>query len=499
MKRRMSWLLVALAALLAFPAAASAAPQPFNVTFDEARLQLNNGVVDEDEPTTDTTFTNGTIDDQTGDITVPQNGVNIARFTTSTGAPVIAQPNEAYTGNYNAQTGEFTLGGNTNVVVPTSQTGGCVFPGLEINFSTDDAAPSGDFEGTPFTDGLEGEIGSAVTSFTDLPPVQTYGAGDPAQCNLLQSLADGPGALQIGNDISLTPVAFEWEANRLQLNNGVFDDESAGSSNFEGTFDVDNNALNIPQANVNLAQFTSTQGAPVVPAAEEDYTGTYDPETGDLELGGETQVTVVTGQTSGCRFSDLDLNFSTDNDAPSGDFTGVPFDDGLDGATGAAVATLAGIDSVTTLGTPPIDCEALRTANDGPSAVSIGNEIGPPAQPPADPSLNVNSTPASAKIKQGASKTFKVKVNAEDATGPTTAKVCATVPGGKKGLKLQGSKCKNVGGVYDEAKTVSFKVKSTKKTAPKKYNLKFKATATGYTAGQDSSKLQVQKKKRRRG
>lgn len=505
MKRRMSWLLVSLAALLAFPAVASAAPQPFNVTFDEARLQLNNGVIDDKNPTTNTTLS-GTIEDTTGDVTVPQSGVNIARFSTSSGgAPIIVEPQEAFTGNYDDATGEFSIGGNSDVRVPFSQTSGCLFEDVELDFTTDNAVASGAFEGTPFVDGLDGELGSIVTAWDTLPNATAYGTPPPGapSCVTLSSLAQGPGGAQLGNDISLTPVAFQWDASRLQLNNGVFDELGNGPSTFEGTYDTDGGALDIPRENVNITRFTSTSGAPVIPQPQTDFTGNYDDESGDLTLGGTVNVFIAYTQTGdGCLFPNIPVNLSTDSDAPSGDFLGAPFENGLEGETGSAVAPIDGLPTVVTVGTLPPGappCEGVRAANDGPSALALGNEIVEPVVPPDPVVLTVDSRPANAKVKQGRAKTFRVNVTQDGAAGPTNARVCAKVPGGRRGLKLVGPRCKNAGDVYTEAGNVRFKVKAKRKTRPKTYTLRFTATAPSAESGSDTSRLKVQKKKRRRG
>ncbi|UJA18973.1 hypothetical protein HJD18_01290 [Thermoleophilia bacterium SCSIO 60948] len=502
----MSWLLGSLIALLVFPAVSQAAPQPFELDLPNADLTLNDGVqtLESSDPN-GSTFT-GTVDDVTGAITVPQANVDIAQFasTSDPAFPIIASPQTDFTGSYDEETGDLSLSGTVDVITPFGGGAQCRFPDLELNF---ESAPGEYYEGFPFTDGLDGD-GGIVAGWESINAPIAEGGAPQAQCNQIGIAAGaeptpGPGELFLSQGEPPEPTSpFELDLPNadLTLNDGVQTLESSdpNGSTFTGTIGDDTGTITVPQANVDIAQFASTSDPafPIIASPQTDFTGSYDEETGDLSLSGTVDVITPFGGGAQCRFPDLELNFES---APGEYYEGFPFTDGLDG-DGGIVAGWESINApIAEGGAPQAQCNQIGIAagaepTPGPGELFLSQ--GEPV-PPVTPSLRVSSTPASAKVKQGKAKTFKVKVRAKDATGPTQAKVCATVPGGKKGLKLNGKKCRNVGGVYDEAKTLKFKVKAKPKTKPKKYTLKFRATANGYKAGQDTSKLKVLKKKKK--
>jgi uncharacterized repeat protein (TIGR01451 family) len=230
--------------------------------------------------------------------------------------------------------------------------------------------------------------------------------------------------------------------------------------------------VTIPPLDVQgIVTVTMTETAPV--------TGTFDAATGALDAHMVIDAD-VTGAVE-CTFTGLALDLSTSNTTA---YQGVPFTSGITG-NGALSGSWADL--------PPDNgapgCATVRGVAGGPGGLWISHGIAsPPAPPKAVLKASVKPGSATAKVGKGAAFTVTVKNTGDaDATG---AKVCAKPP---KGISTN-PKCKTLGTIASgDSGKAKFTVKSSKKTKPKSYKVKFTAKATDVKSASTTATLKVKK------
>jgi uncharacterized repeat protein (TIGR01451 family) len=201
---------LALAALGA--GSASAAEVPFNSTLDHGLVKL--GLITEpmlDETTGPVTLS-GTMDDTTGDFTIPVDGITLPQtsfiyaFPGIGDVPVVLtyNPNGPITGNFDAATGALEADLSTETQLNAFGTVvECHFNPIDLHFSTSASKP---FPAQPFTEGIDGP-GSIAADWTVLPEA-TYDPNSQfsAQfCPILAGLG-APGGVWLSNGIEQPPL-----------------------------------------------------------------------------------------------------------------------------------------------------------------------------------------------------------------------------------------------------------------------------------------------------
>jgi hypothetical protein len=164
--------------------------EPFHLELTHGMLKLGSQpeleFLSEEEPAT----FDGTIDPETGEFTVPVDGVVLppTEFSMPVAGTITATPQQEVTGTFDDATGDLDM---SMVVTSVTEVPGlgaeCTFADFEWDLSTSNTTP---FQGAPFTEGLEGP-GGIVASWADLPPVSP----NAEPCITVRNLGAGPGGI----------------------------------------------------------------------------------------------------------------------------------------------------------------------------------------------------------------------------------------------------------------------------------------------------------------
>ncbi|HSI81762.1 MAG TPA: NEW3 domain-containing protein [Solirubrobacterales bacterium] len=475
-------------------AAGAAQAQSLELEFDEvvanigASFQESELVGPGDDPVT----MSGDINLATGDFVIPPDGVFFPEQT-FTDAPlptidttvswVIDQP---VTGNYDTTTGDLSASFVADIVIDLTSGGNpvaqCVMSDVALPLETTGSLPGDpdDYDAAPFAPPTR--AGAVVDLWDDLPPAE----GASPLCAQVTGAVGGPGGIWMSGDAG---IGFHVEFNRgiRQLGASapvVFEDDE-NPIVFDGDFDPATGAVTIPTDGVFFPPVVLTEPFDITieTEAEEVTTGTFDPDTGELTLN-----MVVTSTTSAlgavCAFEGFEWNLSTSNTEP---FQGIPFVNGLSGE-GAIVAGWEDIPPVTTISGPPQSCTAIRNAGMGPGGVIYERAFGPP--PAANLAISVK--PKRKAVKQGKKRVFRATVRNTGNAPATGVRVCINAP---KKLKVPGGKCRQIGVLADGTSALrKFTVKAKRKTKPKAYKLRFRATSPDAAAAVTRATLRVKKR-----
>jgi hypothetical protein len=316
------------------------------------------------------------------------------------------------------------------------------------------------------------------------------------------------------------PFSFELNHGLIDIGilNGIsFLNETTGPATFEnGTIDPATGEFTIPADGIFLPPNSQTFPFPGAPGGvvilelsmtpTTDLTGTFDSATGDVD----TAVTITSRvdvfipadpepfQVGACEMSPIPLAFSTSGTNP---YLGVPFTEGVDGP-GAVVAAWSAMPVPVPV--PPLEDDPFGVCNivagfvEGPGGVWLSHDIASPPIPPLPPELTITARPRREVVKPGRSARFEVRSRNVGELVAEGVELCARVPNALRVNAKRGQVCEQAGDLQPgPAITHSFRVRTTRKSAGKTYNLRFTARGTGVSPSTALATLKVKRKPRR--